>query len=111
MKPKPQTTKPLFRQGDVCLERIAHLPPGLSKQKPIEGRIILARGEVTGHHHSLDIDAADWWKSDTGEQFVTVTERTPVEHQEHKPISLAKGVYKIIQQQEYTPQNVRSVAD
>jgi hypothetical protein len=51
-----------YRQGDVLIERIANIPTTAAKQKRSK-RIILAHGEVTGHHHALEIsDPADWWK-------------------------------------------------
>ena len=43
-------TKTVFRQGDVLIERIQSLPENLTAQKPINGRVILAYGEATGHH-------------------------------------------------------------
>lgn len=101
----------LYRQGDVLIERIAKLPTGLKKQQKPNGRIILAHGEATGHHHSLASDPADWWKTDKGEQFLTVKEETSIEHQEHAPITLTPGHYRILRQREYTPEAIRNVAD
>lgn len=101
----------LFRQGDVLIERITALPKGLTKQKHA-GRIILAFGEVTGHHHSLaEADLADWWKDGKGEQFLTVKETALVEHQEHAPITLEPGHYRVKRQREYSPEAIRNVAD
>ena len=55
-----------YRQGDVLIERIAEIPTAAEKQSK-STRIILAHGEVTGHHHALETtDPADWWK--TGER-------------------------------------------
>lgn len=100
----------IYRQGDVLIERIATLPKGLTKQKT-HSRIILAHGEVTGHHHSLAADPADWWKDDKGEQFLTVKETALVEHQEHAPITLEPGHYRVLRQREYSPEAIRNVAD
>ena len=53
---------PHYRQGDVLIERIAEIPTTAEKQNK-SARIILAHGEVTGHHHAMEItDPADWWK-------------------------------------------------
>jgi len=99
-----------YRQGDVLIERVQSIPKDLKKQKPENGRIILALGEATGHHHSIDAKAADWWKSGE-EQFVTVREQTEVVHQEHAAIALPPGKYRVQRQVEYTPQAIVNVAD
>jgi hypothetical protein len=44
-------------QGDVCLFRV---PDGISidasnEIKPRDGRLVLAEGEVTGHHHAIGL--------------------------------------------------------
>lgn len=101
----------IYRQGDVLIEEVAKLPTGLTKQKPTTGRAILALGEATGHHHSVDIDRADWWKDGAGEQFLSVTDEAEVTHQEHETITLPPGNYRIRRQREYTPEAIRNVAD
>lgn len=110
MKTKRKNT--MFRQGDVWIERVKEFPAGLNKQTPIGGRVILAYGEVTGHHHSVDADAADWWKVDGDtDQFITVKLATELLHQEHSPIPLAPGNYRVRRQREYSPEAIRNVAD
>jgi hypothetical protein len=47
-----KTTKQ-YRQGDVLIERVSKIPSSAKKQKS-GPRVILALGEVTGHHHSFD---------------------------------------------------------
>ena len=102
--------KTKYRQGDVLVERVREIPAGLTKQEA-SGRIILAHGEMTGHHHSVDADAADWWKSENGEQFIQVKTATEVVHPEHGPIALPKGKYRVRRQREYSPEAIRNVAD
>lgn len=99
----------IYRQGDVLVERITTIPTEAVKQEP-KGRIILALGEATGHHHSLDMDAADWWKLGE-EQFLNVAKAATVTHQEHGPIELSPGRYRVIRQREYSPEAIRNVAD
>ena len=107
----------LFRQGDVILQRLpdgTSLPVDAAKQKR-SSRITLALGEVTGHHHTLELeDPADWWKKGEGvshEQFVDLKKGGTLTHQEHAPIDLPPGKYRVRIQREYSPQEIRSVAD
>ena len=93
----------------MLIQPIAAIPKTAVKQNP-KDRIILAHGEATGHHHSIGIDDADWWKIDN-EQFLTVKQPTAIVHQEHAPAPLRKGSRAVIRQKEYTPQAIRNVAD
>lgn len=101
----------MLRQGDVLLVRINNIPKTAVKQNPINGRIVLALGEVTGHSHTIDADAADWWK-DGETEYVTVKSNTPAVHQEHGPLPLETGEnYRKVQQREYSPEAIRPVLD
>jgi hypothetical protein len=104
-----KTKRTLYRQGDVLVERVESIPAGAIKQEH-SGKIILAHGEVTGHHHSLQADPADWWKSGD-EQFIEVRKPTELTHQEHAAITLPAGKYRVTRQREYSPEAIRNVAD
>jgi hypothetical protein len=98
------------RQGDVGLLQVPELPTQCEELATENGRIILAYGEVTGHHHSVDAVCAQLLG--TGEeQFLRVTQATQLEHQEHAPIGLAPGIYRVLRQREYHPVAIRNVAD
>ena len=76
------------------------------KQRASEnGRIILAHGEVTGHHHSFAIDAGVTCYADDEKDvnsFLKVeSEVAPLEHQEHATIPHKKGNYAVIRQEEW----------
>ncbi len=108
MKTKPNETKHAVRQGDVYLESINTVPDSAMLQKPKNGKVILAYGEVTNHDHSIPAeDVANWWKS-TGEyeQFVELKTETDLSHQEHGAIKLTSKKYGVIPQMQYTPKAV-----
>lgn len=100
-----------YRQGDVGLRMTTRKPSG--KIVPVEsGRVILARGEATGHHHSCVAERAEMTLEDDGVRLLAVgPEGVVLEHQEHGPITLEPGVYEVIQQREYTPEEIRNVKD
>ena len=112
---KKQDTNVHYRQGDVLLERVEEVPSSAKKQQ-VKGRIILAHGEATGHHHSLALaepDSADWWKADdAGDiQYVDLRADAKLVHQEHAAVELPAGRYRVTRQREYSPEAIRRVAD
>jgi hypothetical protein len=101
----------IYRQGDVLIQRIQQSIPKEAELIPNDNeRVILAYGEVTGHAHALPAQKSSlyMWK---GDRLLEIKEATSLTHEEHAPIALQPGVYKVIQQKEYTPQGLRNVAD
>jgi hypothetical protein len=109
--------QPHFRQGDVFIRRIgdsAKIPKDFEPVKQDKGRVVLAYGEVTGHAHALKgTDAKLWRKAgDVTKAFLEVTKKeTVLKHEEHAPITLEEGFYEVVRQREYTPEEIRMVAD
>lgn len=99
----------IYRQGDVLIRRIASLP----KQKA-QPRItgILAYGEVTGHAHKIeDLKCAELLEIGQNLYLRVSDEGVRVIHDEHAPITLLPGNYEVEIQREYTPAEIRNVAD
>ncbi len=104
-----------YRQGDVMLVACDGVPPGAREQSPDEGRIVLAYGEVSGHAHALDADRVRYFREDgTGQAFLHVPGTSPAEltHEEHAPLSVAPGTYRVVRQREFMPSDTpRLIAD
>ena len=103
------------RQGDVLVTSVKSIPQGATFVKN-EGRIVLAYGEVTGHAHALSVaDAQEFTMADARgivRRFLQVLDGgATLRHEEHAPIVMPPGVYEIVQQREYFPDDIRSVAD
>ena len=107
----------MYRQGDVLVMPIeeAEMPAGLvPAPRDRGGRLVLARGEATGHAHVA-----------TGEGLTLLCLPDDLEHdvpacsaaygrlshEEHGPIPLPAGYYRVVRQREYIPGAVRPVAD
>lgn len=101
------------RQGDVWVEKVdpqkaAEVLAVIKAQKveptksTVEGRTVLAYGEVTGHHHSLETETAHRFEIG-GMVWLVVDQPTVLEHQEHGPIQLEPGLYEIGIQRQYEP--------
>jgi hypothetical protein len=99
-----------YRQGDVLIQRVAKLSKK-HHRRPINGLIVLADGEVTGHAHTIGADAADWWQTADGDNEIEVKTATEVKHQEHGPIPLEARPHISRRQREYAPEAIRTVLD
>lgn len=115
---KSNTSAPkLWRQGDVLFCAIDKLPAGEPKKR---SNGTAAYGEVTGHSHRLaDLETAEVLEigdglfvrvSDTGLSIEGEPGATFV-HEEHGPISLPPGDYRIQIQREYSPLEITQVVD
>ena len=118
----------MFRQGDVLIEEVQSLPRGECTTVPREGgRVILAHGEVTGHAHALTDQSAVLMSfkrpnpilndgrgatSPLEERYLSVGRQSTLSHEEHGPIELPPGKYRImIQRQWDQSQGFRAVVD
>jgi len=100
----------MFRQGDVLIYPAKEMPKDLKPVKPRNGRLILAEGEATGHHHSIGANVAELFQS--GPQLImSVKEPTVITHQEHGPVEITPGQYWVVRQREYDAGAVRKVRD
>jgi|GEM_PF-291364 len=96
----PQT--PLsFRQGDVLLVEVADIPEEATAESR-SGRIVLAEGEATGHAHAIhERDARTF--TYRGERFLLTRSKAQLIHEEHGPIEVPEGAWRVIVQREYEP--------
>ena len=97
----------LFRHGDVLIQKVANLP---DEKKQLKHRT-LAHGELTGHSHSIREKHVQLWQA-ANELFLEIADvPATVVHQEHAPIELPPGNYRVWRQREYTPERIVVVRD
>ena len=119
----------LLRQGDVLLIPVESVPVGEGVRRTavdrVDGRLVLAEGEATGHAHAIDGDGAALMRVrlDTGRRnwgrpviddlgtFLVVEEPELLRHEEHDPILVEPGIYEVRRQREYRPQAAVWVRD
>lgn len=92
------------RQGDVLLVPVAE--PIEATVLPRRGRLVLALGEATGHAHAIHEPHARELRPTTGERLVRLPVTASLVHEEHAPIELPPGLYRIVIQREYMPPRV-----
>lgn len=109
--------KPLiYRQGDVLIVQVDAIPTDAAPCA-VNGDVILAYGEMTGHCHRLAPETVKpfakggVWSADA-ERFITVAlEGAQLKHEEHATVAIPPGNYRVVQQMEYHPAAIRNVAD
>lgn len=69
---KKKSVPAQYRQGDVIIERVGALPAGLVPAANENGKVILAHGEVTGHHHAFACAEAEKLTDKSGAEFFRV---------------------------------------
>jgi hypothetical protein len=98
----------MWRHGDVFIAAVEGLPEAAKRRSST----VLVEGELTGHSHRLeDSSTGELWQR--GDQlFLRVTrDHARIVHEEHAPITLPRGTYRVWQQREYTPRAIVRVAD
>jgi hypothetical protein len=99
-----------IRQGDVFLQPAGKINlNGAKPVKPVNGRLVLAEGEVTGHAHTIDAACANLFEL-TGKRVLVVSEPTTITHQEHGELPIAPGTYWQLPQREWD-ESARRVID
>ncbi|MFD7611526.1 hypothetical protein [Streptomyces sp. NPDC059828] len=109
----------MYRQGDVLIVPVAqddvpeHVKQAEGEPRDGRGRLVLALGEVTGHAHALAARGRLVRESGVpgGPMLLELPEGGRLVHEEHAPIALPKGWYRVVRQREYIPGAVRIVAD
>ena len=98
----------MYRQGDLLFVPVAPLPAGCPlEDSPYHNKVIIARGEKSGHMHVVAAEI----HHGGGSRYLVAAEPVTVTHEEHQPLPLPAGTYRIVQQRELTPEAVQVVSD
>lgn len=104
----------MYRQGDILIIPVAEIPVRATRLPREHDRLVIAKGEATGHAHVIIGDdlAELVGVSDEVDRWLRV--RSPgatLAHNEHGAILLPVGDYVVRRQREYSPAEIRLVAD
>ena len=111
----------MFAQGDLLIEKVDDIEPsGTILGRDAAGALVLAEGEFTGHRHAI-FDQVTLFREEAlardiptglyvGHVKVADGPAT-IQHQEHAPITLAEGTYRVRRQRELEPKDATLVSD
>lgn len=121
----------MYAQGDLLIIPVKDFPKDTKDVTP-KGRVVLALGETTGHAHAFYDGGVTLLRRPTTDTAMLEQNSIPMEtveqwieiargkgekpgavlkHEEHAPIELPPGRYRVVRQREYDPQQDRYVAD
>jgi hypothetical protein len=111
----------MYAQGDLLIERVADVEPSGTILSPdAAGATVLAEGEHTGHRHAI-YDRVTMFRDDSLARempsglyvgHIKVSGgAASVLHQEHAPITLLEGTYRVRRQRELEPKDAVLVSD
>ena len=111
----------MFAQGDLLIERVGDAEPSGTILSPDDtGAVVLAEGELTGHRHAI-YDRVTMFKDEALAREIpaglylghvkVAGGGAVLRHQEHAPITLEEGTYRVRRQRELEPRDAALVAD
>lgn len=106
----------MYRQGDILLTPVEEGQLSADTRplpRDAQGRLVLALGEATGHAHAVATPDAELLAdpNDLDRRFLRIVSEGLLTHEEHAPIPLPAGLYRVIRQREFVPGAFRDVAD
>ena len=111
----------MYAQGDLLIERVGEVEPSGTIIAPdTGGALVLAEGELSGHRHAI-LDRAIMFRDDAlardmpSDLYIGHVKvaggAAVVQHDEHAPITLREGTYRVRRQRELEPKNAVIIAD
>lgn len=94
------------RQDKVDFDKLQEVPQGVHRN-------VIAEGEVTGHAHRVIEGNMRMFTDTLGNRYMEVPERIVVGHEEHKPVAIDKGVYRLggVREFDHWQEETRKVID
>lgn len=98
----------MWRHGDVFIQECGKIPANATALP----HCMLAKGEITGHTHRIEErGVANLFRAEDSLYLRVTADSAAVTHEEHAPITLPKGAYRVWIQREYSPEAIRRVLD
>ena len=111
----------MYAQGDLLIERVDDIcPSGTMLSPDASGATVLAEGELTGHRHAI-FERVTMFRDDALAREIPAGlyvghvkvegGSALIQHQEHAPINLGEGTYRVRRQRELEPKDAVLGAD
>lgn len=89
-----------YRHGDLAFEPVKEIK---GSEVKFNNSFVLAYGEHSGHKHVITKVRGELkiFKDSSGQYCIDVEDEAKITHEEHKTITIKKGIYKINNEREY----------
>ena len=96
-----------YQQGDVLIKKVSNV---MGKKL---NHLTLARGETTGHHHTITEGDAELYEQNGTLYLKVMSETAILKHQEHKTLEIPQGEYEIgiVREYDHFTEEARRVQD
>jgi hypothetical protein len=104
----------MYRQGDILILPTRRTKRGAPEARHPQHGALLALGDSTQHAHAIHSKRATIFAIEgEADRLLVIDGVKPVQlvHDEHSTISIPAGTYLVRRQREYTPTELRTVAD
>lgn len=105
--------KTYYQQGDVLIEEIDEIPSTAKKVEAKPRGYVLFEGDVTNHAHVIEkVANIDFLEKD-GVFYIVNKKAATVTHEEHKPITIPAGSWRVrgVQEYDHFAEEARRVID
>ena len=101
------------QQGDVLIYSVNKVPDGAKKVEPIDGKFVIAKGEVTGHAHVIEVKLGMKLYEKDRILYLISTVEEPMTHEEHKPSLIDPGItaFETVREKDHFTDIIRQVRD
>lgn len=101
----------MYQQGDVLLFPVNKIPVSAKRENRKERGYVLAEGESTGHAHVIDSEIEFYRDGD--QLYFRAKSEVIVKHEEHNPVTVPAGTYRIgiVQEYDYDAEAAKNVID
>lgn len=101
----------MYRQGDLLLVSVETIDSAATPvARDRAQRLVLAEGESTGHAHVVlapDVALVEARRV----RYIQSPKPFEITHEEHAPLRLPAGTFRVVHQREYAPEAIRKVRD
>lgn len=92
---------------------VIRIPEGAKRVSPVDGQFIIAKGEVTGHAHRIEVKEGMELYEHEEILYLKYIGEAPMVHEEHRKVLVDPGItaFEIVREKDHFNDLIRRVLD